>query len=201
MVQLSRLKQRGLHPLPSGVFINRNAWLVIASWLPSHRAYAVGIIIQADWRGLGTLCVLPVPAQFRKLMVRSVFFSLIALLLVVPANAKPKRDVYPISCDELWTAVKKTLNSPGNYGVLSVNDLTLHASFNVIGDLVKYTDRVTLIEQNGGCKMDLQMLQVGSDNSDERGFRKRLKRTLATIEHAKPLLPEEPKSAASMGQQ
>ncbi|WP_109486719.1 hypothetical protein [Occallatibacter savannae] len=104
-------------------------------------------------------------------------------------------------CDVLWTAVKNTLNTPDNYGVLAVNDLALHASFNVIGNLVKYTGRVTLIEQDGGCRMNLQMLQVGADNSDERGFRKRLKRSLAKIEQAKPVPLRDERPALVVGQQ
>jgi len=127
--------------------------------------------------------------------MRTSLVVLIAVLLVIPASAKSRRDVYPLSCDVLWTAVKNTLNHPRDYGILSVNDLSLRASFLVVGNLVQYTDRVALSEQDGGCKLDLRMLQVGSDNSDERGFRKRLKRSLVKLEAARTAMLEAAKTA------
>jgi len=133
--------------------------------------------------------------------MRAALMALLASSLALSANAKSKRDVYPIPCEVLWTAVKNTLNSPGNYGVLTVNDLALHASFNVTGNLVKYTDRVTLVEQDGACRMDLQISQVGPDNSDERGFRKRLKRSLVKLEQAQPSPARDGKTAGVVGQQ
>lgn len=133
--------------------------------------------------------------------MRRIFAVLLALLVVVPAYAKPKRDVFPMPCDVLWSAVKNTLENPKDYGLLAVNDLTLRASFMVVGNLVRYTDRVALIEEGGGCRMDLRMLQVGPDNSDERGFRHRLKRSLAKVERAKSGASGESQPAAPMGQQ
>ena len=137
----------------------------------------------------------------KRYIMRTALIALLAWFLALPAHAKSKRDVYPISCDVLWTAVKNTLNSTGNYAVLSVNDLAFHASFNVIGNLVKYTDRVTLLEQDGGCRMDLQVLQVGADNSDERGFRKRLKLSLGKLEQALPNPRRDETPAGLLGQQ
>jgi len=133
--------------------------------------------------------------------MRNYLKVLIALFFVIPANAESKRDVYPLSCDALWTAIKATLDNPRDYGILSVNDLNLHASFIVVGSLVQYTDRITLSEQSNGCKMKLRMLQVGPDNSDERGFRKRLKRSLAKVETAKSGSAGDSKPEALMGQQ
>ena len=134
-------------------------------------------------------------------MMRTLLTILIASFLVLPASAKSKRDVYPMACDVLWTAVKNALDSPRDYGVLSENDLSLQASFVVVGNLVKYTDRITLEEEDGGCRMNLRILQVGADNTDERAFRKRLKKSLAKLEAAKPAPAGQPKAAAVMGQQ
>ena len=134
-------------------------------------------------------------------MMHRVFSVLLALFIAVPAFGKSKRDVYPTSCDVLWSAVKNTLENPKDYGVLSVNDLTLRASFMVVGNLVRYTDRVSLTEEDGRCRMDLRMLQVGPDNSDERGFRHRLKRSLAKVQTAKSGSAGEPQPAVPMGQQ
>jgi len=136
-------------------------------------------------------------------MMRMVFAVLLALFLVIPANAKSNRDVYPVSCDVLWTAVKNTLGNPRDYGILSVNDLQFRASFVVVGNLVMYTDRVALTERNNGCAMKLTMLQVGADNTDEHGFRKRFGKALAKLQAAQPTVTgsgdEAGKSAA--GQQ
>jgi hypothetical protein len=120
---------------------------------------------------------------------------------MTPANAKSNRDVYPMSCDALWRAVKAALENPRDYGILSLNDLKLRASFVVVGNLVQYTDRITLTEQDQGCRMDLQMFQVGSDNSDERGFRHRLKRSLMKLEAAEPTSAGEAKPTSLIGQQ
>lgn len=125
---------------------------------------------------------------------------LLALIVAVPAFAKSKRDVFPIPCDVLWSAVKNTLENPKDYGLLAVNDLTLKASFMVVGNLVRYTDRVALTEEDGGCRMELRMLQVGPDNSDERGFRHRLRRSLSKVENATSGSEGQSRPAVPMGQ-
>jgi hypothetical protein len=122
-------------------------------------------------------------------MIRTVLAVFVTLFWVIPANAKSNRDVYPVSCDVLWTAVKNTLENPKDYGVLSVNDLQYRASFVVVGNLVMYTDRLALTERDNGCAMKLSMSQVGADNSDERGFRKRFGKALAKLQAAKPRVP------------
>ena len=56
-------------------------------------------------------------------MLKILTVSLFLLLASLPAIAKPT-DVYPVSCNQLWTAVKDTLDTPHNYSILSENDLT-----------------------------------------------------------------------------
>lgn len=134
-------------------------------------------------------------------MMHRILSVLLASFVSVPAFARSKRDVFPMPCDVLWSAVKNTLQNPKDYGLLAVNDLTMRASFMVVGNLVRYTDRVALTEVDGGCRMDVRMLQVGPDNSDLRGFRHRLKRSLAKVEKAKNGSASESQPAAPMGQQ
>jgi len=43
--------------------------------------------------------------------------------------------------------------------------------------------------QRRGCEMKLATYQIGSDNSDERGFRHRLKRSLAKVQAANAAKP------------
>jgi len=112
------------------------------------------------------------------------------VLLSVPALAKP-RDVFPGPCDNVWAAVTATLSDGRNYGIVSLDDLNKRAAFTVIGDLTVRTDKVTLIPTDGGCQMKLVITQIGSDNSDERCFRGRLKRSMARLQlqASKPSTP------------
>jgi hypothetical protein len=111
--------------------------------------------------------------------------SLFLLVVAAPASAKP-RDVYPVSCDSLWTAVKDTLDNPHNYGIQSINDVDWKASFVVVGNLTSYTDKVALTPKDGGCAMEATILEVGPDNQDWRQFHRRLGQSLTKLEAAKP---------------
>jgi hypothetical protein len=123
-------------------------------------------------------------------MTRNIAFALGALLWTVPAFSKPNdvhrvKDVYLVSCDDLWVAVKDTLHNRSNYGLSSVNDLDLRASFIVIGDRFLYTDRVALVEKNGGCEMKIDVGDIGAENTNWRQFRSRVERSLAKLQSAK----------------
>ena len=114
-------------------------------------------------------------------------FIVAFLMLVVTAPALAKsRDVYPVSCDDLWGAVKHTLESPRDYGIVSMSDVGQKASFTIIGNLTLYTDRVALMAKDGGCAMKATFLQEGADDSDWRQFHHRLERSLARLQAAKP---------------
>jgi hypothetical protein len=119
-----------------------------------------------------------------------------AVLLSVPAPAKP-RDVFPGPCDSVWAAVTATLSDGRNYGIVSIDDLNKRASFTVIGDLTVRTDKVALLSVDGGCQMKLVITQIGSDNSDERGFRNRLKKSMVRLQAAKPPVPAKPPASAN----
>ena len=118
-------------------------------------------------------------------MLKSFITILLALVLAVPAFAKP-RGVYPVSCDTLWAAVKATLGDQSNYGVLSINDAAHHASFIVVGGLTQYTDKVALTAKDSGCTMDANLLQVGSGNEDFLQFHHRVQKSLAKLQAAEP---------------
>ncbi len=118
-------------------------------------------------------------------MLRLLGTSLLMLIVAAPALAKPK-DVYPTSCDELWVAVKDTLDNPRNYGIYLMNDADQKASFFVIGHRVVYTDSVALMPKDGGCKMKVNILEEGADNLDWAQFKHRVERSLAKLQVAKP---------------
>ena len=118
-------------------------------------------------------------------MPKFLITSFLVLVIAAPALAKP-RDVYPVSCNDLWAAVKDTLGDTRNYGILSMNDIAQKASFIVVGNLTTYTDKVALTAGDGGCAMKATILEVGSDNPDWRQFHNRLAKSLAKLQAAKP---------------
>lgn len=137
-------------------------------------------------------------------MIRTVALTLAMLSLATPAFSKTKdlhavKGVYSVSCDDLWTAVKDTIQNRVNYGLNSVNDLDLRASFVVIGDRFLYTDRVALVEKNGGCEMKMDIGDIGAENTNFRQFRTRVEHSLTRQESAKTKeavhAPGEPKPA------
>jgi hypothetical protein len=111
--------------------------------------------------------------------------SFLMLVVAAPALAKPK-DVYPVSCDDLWAAVKDTLNNTNNYTITSTNDLALRISFTVVGNLTAYTDRVVLTPAEGGCSMQASISEVGPAGSDWIQFHHRLAKSLTKLQAAKP---------------
>jgi len=122
----------------------------------------------------------------RKLVVIAVI-----LFSTLPAFAKP-HDIFPVSCDALWTAVKDVLGNTRDYSVLGISDSQHAASFVVIGELTSYKDRVALTARGSGCAMNLNISQVGPENSDEAGFRKRLNKALAKLQSSQPAKPAAP---------
>lgn len=109
------------------------------------------------------------------------------LVAVVPALAKPI-DVYLVSCNDLWVAVKDTLDNPRNYGVVSFDDVSQRARFVVFGHLTEYTEKVSLKARKGGCMADATIDQVGPGNEDWLQFQHRLAKSLAMLQAAKPKL-------------
>ncbi len=117
--------------------------------------------------------------------------ALAVILLVffsVPVFAKP-HDLYPVSCDVLWAAVKDTLGNQNDFSVIAVDETGQKASFVVVGETTPYRDMVALVARDNQCAMKLTMLQVGPDNSDERVFRKRLGKSLVKVQAATPAKP------------
>jgi hypothetical protein len=117
-------------------------------------------------------------------MLKSLITSFILLLVAVPALAQ-QRDVYPVSCGDVWAAVHDTLDNPHNYGILSMNDLAQKASFVVVGALTPYTDRIALTAKGGGCQVTEAFLENGPDDSDYLQFHHRLARSLKRLQAAK----------------
>jgi len=117
----------------------------------------------------------------RKLLIA----SFVILVFAAPALAKP-RDVYPVSCDDLWAAVKDTLTNPHDYGIMSMSDFDQRAQFVVVGNVTTYLDSVALMAAGDGCAMKVTISEVGADNADWRQFHNRIAKSLARRQAAKP---------------
>jgi hypothetical protein len=124
-------------------------------------------------------------------MGKFLIVSFLVLLFAAPAIAKSP-ELYPVSCDDLWAAVKDTLSDSSNYFLMSASDSRQRATFVVVGDLVQYTEKVALTAKGGGCLANATMNELGPDNADWRQFHHRLKKTLAKLQAAK-LQAEKPK--------
>ncbi len=131
-------------------------------------------------------------------------FALAALFLLIsslPAYSRP-RDVYPVSCDTLWAAVKDTLyGNPRDYGIQSMNNVEWRGSFIVIGKLTVFTNHVELRTTDDGCLMKDTITEIGPDNADWRRFHKRVAQSLdkvqATTNPAKnPTTNQEPRKVS-----
>ncbi len=117
--------------------------------------------------------------------MRFVLIALLVLASSIPAFAS-SRDVYPVSCDVLWEAVKVTLSNAKDYSLLGMSDSGHSAAFLVVGELTQHTDRVAgLVAKDSGCSMKLAFVEIGPANDNEDGFRKRVKKSLAKIQPAK----------------
>jgi hypothetical protein len=111
--------------------------------------------------------------------------SFLILVVAAPALAKSS-NVYPVSCADLWAAVKDTLQRPRDYGILSMNEVEQKASFTIVGSLTVYTDRIAPTARDGGCAMKATFIQEGPDDSDWRQFHHHLERSLTKLQAAKP---------------
>ncbi len=118
--------------------------------------------------------------------MRVVLITILLLASSIPTFAS-SRGVYPVSCDVLWDAIKVTLSNARDYSLLGISDSAQSAAFLVVGELTQHTDRVTgLVAKDSGCAMKLAFVEIGPADDSERGFRKRVKKSLARIETAKP---------------
>lgn len=134
-------------------------------------------------------CRTPAAPYVPRIVTYKTFLLFLVLSLTpLPALAKP-HNVVPVSCDVLWTAIKDTLGNPNDYNLLMANDNRMRAVFLVGGSLKAYTDYVELSPAPNGCIMKLRMTQIGPDYSDERIFRKKLRKRIAQLQAAQEAMP------------
>jgi len=113
--------------------------------------------------------------------VKRLLILLLALAVTVPAFAKTHKDEYSIPCKTLWQAVHDVVRNSGKYGILSINDEEMQASYNIGGNLTgKRTNTVLLNPQgDNACEMQIQTAYSGLVNNDAADFKKRVDESLA----------------------
>jgi hypothetical protein len=117
---------------------------------------------------------------------------LLLFVLAVPAFAKPRNDVYPVSCSDLWDAVKDTLGNAGNYRVMAIDDVAMSASYLIVGATQQHVNSVELNPKDNGCQLQVKAPESVSMSDDETPFRKRVGQSLAKLNPAKPAAPAKP---------
>jgi hypothetical protein len=113
--------------------------------------------------------------------------ALLMLSISAAAVAKTHKDAYTVPCSTLWPAVKDTLRNSGKYGIISIANDELTASYNIGGNLTgKRTNTVLLNVVGTGCEMQIQTAYSGLVNNDAADFKKRVDESLAKLKSAPP---------------
>jgi hypothetical protein len=113
--------------------------------------------------------------------------ALLILVMSASALAKTHKDTYTVPCSTLWPAVKDTLRNSGKYGIISIVNDEMTASYNIGGNLTgKRINTVLLNTAGTGCEMQIQTAYSGLVNNDAADFKKRVDESLAKLKAAAP---------------
>lgn len=118
---------------------------------------------------------------------RIVIVAAMSLCLVMPAFGKTYKTTYPVSCSEVWTAVKATLGNPDNYNVVSSDDAKMNAVYDVkhsahvdvSGALLQRKNHVTLVPQGTACEMQVVSNYSGWEHDDQGDLKKRVEEAMS----------------------
>jgi len=131
--------------------------------------------------------------------VKFVVMVLLVLALAVPSFGKTYKSNYSVSCSDVWSAVKDTLNNPDNYTVTASDDAQMTASYevkhaahvNISGALLQRTNRVKLVTSGAGCEMQVISNYSGWEHNDQGDFKQRVDDALTKVKAAPPAQPAE----------
>lgn len=103
--------------------------------------------------------------------------------LAPPASAKTHKDNYSVSCDALWAAVKDTIRNSGKYGVISIDNQEMMASYNIGGTLGGKRINSVVLNRLGpnSCEMQTQTAASGLIHNDAGDFKKRVDESLSKL--------------------
>ena len=122
-------------------------------------------------------------------MKRAIFALPVAALMLsaVPAVAKTHKDNFTVPCATLWPAIKDVLRNSGKYGIISITNDEMTASYNIGGALTgKRVNSVLLNTIPSGCEMQIQTAYSGFVNNDASDFKSRVDASLAKLKDAPP---------------
>ncbi len=136
--------------------------------------------------------------------MKSVVVALLLLALALPAFGKTSKNTYPVSCPELWGAVKDVLSVAENYNVQESNDTLMTAAYKVkhavhvtvTGAVLQRTNHVALVSKGTECEMQVKSNYSGFEHDDSGDFRKRVEESFAKLKEPKPAEPAPPADPA-----
>ena len=125
------------------------------------------------------------------------------LALALPgfgAGNKTYNYTYPVSCSELWGAVKVALGNPDNYKDVQSDEDKMTAEYNVkhsihwsvIGAINQGKNHVSLAPIGSTCEMSVVSMYSGLAHNDQGDFKKRVDEALAKLQAPKPAEPTTP---------
>ena len=130
-------------------------------------------------------------------MPKFLLVALIAVAFALPAFAMTYKTAYSVPCEQLWSAVKDTLNNAENYTVDSSDDAQMSAAYqvkhavhaNVSGAILQRTNHVKLVTKGTGCELQVGSNYSGWEHNDRGDFKQRVDDSLAKLQGAKPQEP------------
>ena len=113
-------------------------------------------------------------------MRRFVIAALMVAIVAVPTFAKTHNDMYSLPCTTLWLAVKDTLRNSGKYGIMSLENTEMAASYSIgLGSAgQKRINSVSLNAKGESCEMVVQSGFGGWGTNDAGDFKKRVDASL-----------------------
>ena len=120
--------------------------------------------------------------------MKACVLALLLIAVTVPALGKTHKDVFDVPCSQLWPAVKDTLRNSGKYGIISIDNGEMTASYNIGGNLTGKRMNTLLLNSQGdnSCEMQIQTAFSGIANNDEGDMKKRVTASLAKLKAAAP---------------
>jgi hypothetical protein len=124
-------------------------------------------------------------------MKRFVVAALSVLIVAPPSFAKTHQEMYSVPCTTLWPAVKDTLRNSGKYGIMSLENTEMAASYSMgMGSVgQKRINSVSLNSKGESCEMVIQSGFGGWGTNDAGDFKKRVDASLEKLKTTSPGAP------------
>lgn len=131
--------------------------------------------------------------------MKRLLVSVLLALTAFPAFASTHKDMFNVSCNELWRAVKDVLKNSGKYGIIAIDNSEMTASYNMGGNfMAKRTNSAMLNSKDNGasCELQVQTAYSGIGTNDAGDFKKRVEASLTKLK-GQPLPAADQKPAAA----